>query len=84
MSIFYVNQEKSIDGSEFFDKYDFAKFIDGKSDVPEETKTRVRLAISGNSEEINAYKELLEKYNKLLKDYNDLLANYNSLINNEE
>lgn len=46
MSIFYINEEKDVEGKEFFDKYDFAKFIDGKSDVPEDTKERIRKVIA--------------------------------------
>lgn len=50
MSIFYINAEKDYDGTEWQDKYDFAKFIDGTSDVPEETKQRVRIAINMETE----------------------------------
>ena len=46
MSIFYVDQEKNFEGQEFFNKYDFAKFIDGTSDVPEVTMQRVRIAVN--------------------------------------
>ena len=46
MSIFYLNDEKNIEGQEFLDKYDLAKFIDGNSDSPEDTKLRVRKAIA--------------------------------------
>lgn len=46
MSIFYINEEKTVEGQEYFDKYDLAKFIDGKSDVPAETKQRIRIAIN--------------------------------------
>lgn len=44
MSIFYVNVEKDVDGNEFFDKYDLAKFIEGHSDIPEEIKEKVKIA----------------------------------------
>ena len=46
MSIFYINAEKDLEGKEFQDKYDFAKFIDMTSDVPAETKQRVRTVIN--------------------------------------
>lgn len=46
MSIFYIDAEKTVEGQEYFDKYDLGKFIDGKSDVPEETKQRIRIAIN--------------------------------------
>lgn len=46
MTIFYINDEKTVEGKEFFDKYDLAKFIDGVSDVPEDTKQRVRIVVS--------------------------------------
>lgn len=46
MTIFYINSEKSVDGAEYLDKYDFAKFIDGKSDVPEDTKLRIRKVVT--------------------------------------
>lgn len=49
MSIFYINAEKNIDGQEWLDKYDLGKFIDGTSDVPEDTKQRVRLAVNMNA-----------------------------------
>lgn len=45
MSIFYINAEKDVEGNEYFDKYDLAKFIDMTSDVPAETKQRVRTVI---------------------------------------
>ena len=45
MSIFYMNAQKTVDGQEFLYKYDLSKFIDGTSDVPEETKLRVRTAV---------------------------------------
>lgn len=41
MTIFYINNEKT-NTKDFSDKYDFAKFIEGKSDVPEETLDRIR------------------------------------------
>lgn len=44
MTVFYVNDEKS-KNKEFEDKYDLAKFIDGKSDTPEETKQRIRIVV---------------------------------------
>jgi hypothetical protein len=43
MSIFYINAEKTADGQEFTDKYDLAKFIDGSSDVPDDTKKRIKI-----------------------------------------
>lgn len=46
MSIFYINQQKNFSGQELFDKYDFAKFVDGTSDVPEVTMQRVRIAVN--------------------------------------
>ena len=46
MSIFFIDAEKDIDGNEYFNKFDFAKFIDGSSDTPEDTKQRVRIAIN--------------------------------------
>lgn len=49
MTIFYINNEKDIYGKEYFDKYDFAKFIDGNSDVPEETKKRIKKTIGQES-----------------------------------
>lgn len=45
MSIFYVNDNKS-ENVEFKDKYDLAKFIDGASDTPEDTKQRIRIAVN--------------------------------------
>lgn len=45
MSIFYINDEKT-DKKDFTDKYDFAKFIEGKSDVPEETLDRIRKVVT--------------------------------------
>lgn len=45
MTIFYMNAEKTVEGQEFLHKYDLGKFIDGTSDVPEETKLRVRTAV---------------------------------------
>lgn len=45
MSIFYINNNKN-EKQEFEDKYDLAKFIDGKSDTPEETKQRIRIAMT--------------------------------------
>lgn len=44
MTVFYINQEKSIK-SEWIDKFDFGKFIDGKSDVPADTKQKIKKAI---------------------------------------
>ena len=44
MTVFYINAEKE-QGIEFQDKYDFAKFIDGKSDVPAETKLKIKKVI---------------------------------------
>lgn len=49
MSIFYVNAEKDVEGNEYFDKFDFSKFVDGKSDTPEDTKLRIRKVVSGES-----------------------------------
>ena len=49
MSIFYMNAQKTVDGQEFLYKYDLSKFIDGTSDVPEETKLRVRTAVDMSS-----------------------------------
>lgn len=49
MTVFYINAEKEQD-LEYQDKYDFAKFIDGKSDVPTETKLKIKKAI-GQEEE---------------------------------
>lgn len=50
MSIFFINDEKDIEGKEYLDKYDLGKFIDGTSDVPEETKQRIRIVVNqGNS-----------------------------------
>ena len=46
MSIFYVNNEKDVEGNEYFDKFDLGKFIDGHSDAPEDAKQRVRIAIN--------------------------------------
>ena len=46
MSIFFINAEKDVEGKEYFDKYDFGKFVDGKSDKPVETKARIRKAIN--------------------------------------
>lgn len=45
MTVFYINAEKDISGKEFMDKYDFAKFIDMTSDVPEDIKERVKIVI---------------------------------------
>lgn len=45
MTIFYMNAEKTVEGQEWLKKYDLSKFIDGTSDVPEETKLRVRTAV---------------------------------------
>lgn len=45
MTIFYMNTEKTVEGQEWLKKYDLSKFIDGTSDVPEETKLRVRTAV---------------------------------------
>lgn len=45
MTIFYMNAEKTVEGQEWLKKYDLGKFIDGTSDVPEETKLRVRTAV---------------------------------------
>lgn len=50
MTIFYVNDEKNVEGKEYFDKYDLAKFIEGESDTPAITKERVRKAVDlGNT-----------------------------------
>lgn len=49
MSVFYINNEKDKEGAEYKDKYDLAKFIDGRSDTPAETKQRIRIAISKES-----------------------------------
>lgn len=45
MTVFYINNNKS-ENKEFEDKYDLAKFIDGKSDTPEDTKQRIRIAVN--------------------------------------
>ena len=45
MTIFYINNDKN-ENEEFNDKYDLAKFIDGNSNVPEDTKQRVRLVVN--------------------------------------
>lgn len=45
MTIFYVNNDKS-ENQEFIDKYDLAKFIDGASDTPEDTKQRIRIVVN--------------------------------------
>lgn len=44
MTVFYINADKE-QNLEFQDKFDFAKFIDGKSDVPAETKLKIKKAI---------------------------------------
>lgn len=44
MSIFYLDNEKNAN-RDFQDKFDLAKFIDGKSDTPEETKERIRKVV---------------------------------------
>lgn len=44
MTIFYVDEDKD-KNQEFTDKFDFAKFIDGRSDVPEDTKLKIKKAI---------------------------------------
>ena len=49
MSIFYINAEKNVDSKEYFNKYDLGKFIDQTSDVPAETKQRVRLVVNQGS-----------------------------------
>ena len=46
MSIFYINAEKDVEGKEYFNKYDLGKFIDQTSDVPAETKQRVRIVVN--------------------------------------
>jgi hypothetical protein len=44
MSIFYINDEKNPDdGTEFIDKYDFAKFIDGNSNLIEATDEKLKI-----------------------------------------
>lgn len=50
MTIFYINEEKTVEGKEYFDKYDLGKFIDGKSDVPEDIKQRIRQAVNTNAD----------------------------------
>jgi len=45
MTVFYINNNKT-EKEEFLDKYDLAKFIDGKSDTPEDTKQRIRIAVN--------------------------------------
>lgn len=49
MSIFYINAEKDVEGKEYFNKYDLGKFIDQTSDVPAETKQRVRIVVNQGS-----------------------------------
>lgn len=49
MTVFYINQEKS-NKSEWEDKFDFGKFIDGKSDVPEDTKLKIKKAIGATEQ----------------------------------
>ena len=44
MTVFYINQEKN-SKSDWEDKFDFGKFIDGKSDVPADTKLKIKKAI---------------------------------------
>lgn len=45
MTIFYINNNKT-ETQEYLDKYDLAKFIDGKSSTPEETKQRIKIAVN--------------------------------------
>lgn len=44
MTVFYINTEKG-KNEDWEDKFDFGKFIDGKSDVPEDTKLKIKKAI---------------------------------------
>lgn len=48
MSIFFINAEKDVQGNEWFNKYDFSKFVDSNSDTPEETLERIRIAAGMN------------------------------------
>lgn len=45
MTVFYINNDKNVDDGEFADKFDLAKFIDGRSDTSAETIERIRKAI---------------------------------------
>lgn len=46
MTVFYINNEKTEQGETYMNKYDFAKFIEGKSDTPEVTMERIRKIIA--------------------------------------
>lgn len=49
MSIFYINNDKTED-TEFIDKYDFAKFLDGASNVPVDSKEKTKITVIGETE----------------------------------
>lgn len=44
MTVFYIDNDKN-KNQEYEDKFDFAKFIDGRSKVPEDTKLKIKKAI---------------------------------------